>query len=126
IRRRVLAAARTAASRGRDWDAIGEEVGMTKAWIEDYALEHGLLPDFFGSGLEKVSGKYVSVRLTGTTPNKCLVQVEVEASGKREFARTRNVCEHPIHYKEVFSCIRAELPTDVHLEWIAAPNEIRY
>ena len=31
VRRRVLAEARTQTSRGVDWDAVGEEVGMTKA-----------------------------------------------------------------------------------------------
>ena len=125
IRRRVLADARTAATRGRDWDAIGEEVGMTRAWIEDLALEFGLVPDFLDE-LERVSGRFTSVRLIGTTPNLTLVQVELEANKKREFARTRNIITYPIHYKEVFSCIRVPMAADMHLEWIAAPNDMKY
>ena len=32
-RRRVLVAARTAASRGRDWDIVAGHAGMTESWI---------------------------------------------------------------------------------------------
>ena len=124
IKRRVLAEARTAATRGQDWDAVGDEVGMTPRWVADFAKELGISPDF--NRLEPVSGRYVSVRLVGTTPNKCLVQVELEATKAREFARTRNIMDHPIHYREVFCCERINLPTDVHLEWVAAPNEVKY
>ena len=123
-KRRVLAEARTAATRGQDWDAVGDEVGMTHQWVADFAKELGIAPDF--DRLEPVSGRYVSVRLVGTTPNKCLVQVELEATKAREFARTRNIMDHPIHYREVFCCERINLPTDVHLEWVAAPNEVKY
>ncbi|MBQ3290151.1 MAG: hypothetical protein IJH50_12120, partial [Kiritimatiellae bacterium] len=124
IKRRVLAEARTAATRGQDWDAVGDEVGMTHQWVADFAKELGISPDF--NRLEPVSGRYVSVRLVGTTPNRCLVQVELEATKAREFARTRNIMDHPIHYREVFCCERINLPTDVHLEWVAAPNEVKY
>lgn len=124
IKRRVLAEARTAATRGKDWDAVGDEVGMTHQWVADFAEELGISPDF--DRLEPVSGRYVSVRLVGTTPNRCLVQVELEATRTREFARTRNIMDHPIHYREVFCCERINLPTDVHLEWVAAPNEMKY
>ena len=124
IKRRVLAEARTAATRGQDWDAVGDEVGMTHQWVADFAKELGISPDF--DRLEPVSGRYVSVRLVGTTPNKCLVQVELEATRTREFARTRNIMDHPIHYREVFCCERISLPTDQHLEWVAAPNEMNY
>ena len=124
IKRRVLAEARTAATRGQDWDAVGDEVGMTPRWVADFAKELGIAPDF--DRLEPVSGRYVSVRLVGTTPNRCLVQVELEATKAREFARTRNIMDHPIHYREVFCCERINLPTDVHLEWVAAPNEVKY
>ena len=124
IKRRVLAEARTAATRGADWDAVGDEVGMTHRWVADIAKELGIVPDF--DRLEPVSGRYVSVRLVGTTPNRCLVQVELEATRTREFARTRNIMDHPIHYREVFCCERINLPTDVHLEWVAAPNEVKY
>lgn len=126
IKRRILAEARTAATRGRDWDVIGEEVGMTRQWIEDFALEFGIVPDFSEGRLAPVTGRFVSVRLVGTTPNKCLVQVELEATRTREFARTRNVMDYPIHYKEVFCCERIMIPSDVHLEWVAAPNEVKY
>lgn len=124
IKRRVLAEARTAATRGADWDAVGDEVGMTHQWVADFAKELGIVPDF--DRLEPVSGRYVSVRLVGTTPNRCLVQVELEATRTREFARTRNIMDHPIHYREVFCCERINLPTDVHLEWVAAPNDMKY
>lgn len=126
IKRRILAEARTAATRGRDWDVVGEEVGMTRRWVEDFALELGIVLDSPEGSLEQVSGRYVSVSLVGTTPNKCLVQVELEATKTREFARTRNVMDYPIHYKEVFCCERILLPSDVHLEWAAAPNEVKY
>ena len=124
IRRRVLAEARTAATRGADWNAVGEEVGMTGRWVADFAREIGV--EFEFDRLEAVTGRYVSVRLVGTTPNRCLVQVELEATKAREFARTRNIMDHPIHYREVFCCERINLPTDVHLEWVAAPNEVKY
>ena len=124
IRRRVLAEARTAATRGADWNAVGEEVGMTGRWVADFARELGV--EFEFDRLEAVTGRYVSVRLVGTTPNRCLVQVELEATKAREFARTRNIMDHPIHYREVFCCERINLPTDVHLEWVAAPNEVKY
>jgi len=126
IRRRVLADARTAVSKGTNWDAFKEEVGMTRKWVYDYATSHGICPDFFNGGLEKVSGDYVSVRLVGTTPNLGLVQVELEATGKREFARTKNIMQFPIHYLEVFSCMRIHLPADEHLEWVSRPNEVKY
>ena len=126
IKRRVLAEARTAATRGRDWDAVGEEVGMTRRWVDDFSLELGIVPDFSEGSLVPVTGRYVSVRLVGTTPNKCLVQVELEANRRREFARVRNVMDYPIHYKEIFCCERIILPSDVHLEWAAAPNEVKY
>lgn len=124
IKRRVLAEARTAATRGQDWDAVGDEVGMTHQWVVDFAKELGIASDF--DRLEPVSGRYVSVRLVGTTPNRCLVQVELEATRTREFARVRNIMDHPIHYREVFCCERISLPTDQHLEWVAAPNEMKY
>lgn len=123
IRRRVLAEARTAAARGRDWGAVGDEVGMTMRWIRDYAATNHLA---IAGPLERVTGRFVSVRLVGTTPNRSLVQVELEATGKREFARTRNIVEHPIHYREAFTCIRVDAARDGHLEWIATPNEARY
>lgn len=124
IRRGVLGAARTAEGRGRDWDAVGDEVGMTHDWVVNYALDHGIVPDFFNGQLETVSGRYVSVRLVGTHPNNCICIVELEASGKREFARIRNIMQYPIGYREVFSCVRINLPADKHLEWIAGPNEV--
>lgn len=125
VRRRVLAEARTQTSRGVDWDAVGEEVGMTKAWIDAYAIKHGIVPDF-AAQLERVSGKYVSVRLVGTTVNHCICIVELEATGTRMYARTRNIMAYPIHYKDVFDCLRVDAPGGSRLEWIAAPNDMPY
>ena len=126
IRRRILAKARTLDSRGRNWDSVGQEVGMTWAWIKKYAAEHGISVDVSKTELEPVSGDYVSVRHISNTPNVCVVLVEREIDGKRELARTRNVSEHPIYGNEVFTCIRTGLPSNAHLEWIARPNEIKY
>jgi len=125
VHRRVLAEARTQTSRGVDWDAVGEEVGMTKAWIDAYAIKHGIVPDF-AAQLERVSGKYVSVRLVGTTVNHCICIVELEATGTRMYARTRNIMAYPIHYKDVFDCLRVDAPGGSRLEWIAAPNDMPY
>ncbi len=125
VRRRVLAEARTQTSRGVDWDAVGEEVGMTKAWIDAYAIKHGIVPDF-AAQLERVSGKYVSVRLVGTTPNLCICIARIEASGTIMFARVRNLMTYPMHYQEVFDCLRVDAPGGSRLEWIAAPNDMPY
>lgn len=127
IRRRILGEARTKESLGRDWGFVNEEAGMTRRWIEDYALEHGMIADFENeNGFVQASGKYVSLRLVGTTPNNCLCLVEVEATGKREYCRIRNIKIHQIHYKEVFSAVRVNLESDRHLEWTSVPNAIKY
>ena len=124
IRRRVLAEARTASSRGRDWEAVGEEVGMTLAWIDGYAVKHGIMPS--PGPLERVSGKYVSARLVGTTPNLCVCIVQLEATDRRAFARVRNLMSHPIHYRKVFDCVRVDDAGGGRLEWIAGPNDVKY
>lgn len=125
VRRRVLAEARTQTSRGVDWDAVGEEVGMTKAWIDAYAIKHGIVPNFAVT-LERISGKYVSVRLVGTTPNLCICIARIEASGTIMFARVRDLVTYPMHYQEVFDCLRVDAPGGSRLEWIAAPNDMPY
>lgn len=125
VRRRVLAEARKASARGADWDAVGEEVGMTKAWIDAYAIKHGIVPNFAVT-LERISGKYVSVRLVGTTPNLSICIARIEASGTITFARVRNLMTYPIHYQEVFDCLRVDAPGGGRLEWIATPNDIPY
>lgn len=122
VRRRVLVEARTAASRGVDWDAANAEVGMTRAWVDRYALDHHVVPDFTAP-LLPTEGRYVSVRLIGTTPNLCLVQVELEATGEREFCRTRNQKVYPMHFMEAFSAVRL---SDGQLEWIHEPNAMKY
>lgn len=122
IKRRILAEARTEKSRGVDWDAVGEEVGMTKEWCDNYALLHGICPNFAGGVFEEVKGRYISCKLCGTTPNRTIVQVELEASKKRQFARVRNISMFPIHYGEVFTCII----NNGFLEWFSEPNEVRY
>lgn len=125
VRRRVLAEARKASSRGVDWDAVGEEVGMTKAWIDDYAIKHGIVPNF-AVPLERVSGKYVSARLVGTTPNQCICIAKIEATGTTTFARVRNLMSHPMHYQEVFDCLRIDAPGGGRLEWVSTPNDMPY
>ena len=124
VRRRTLVEARTEKSRGRDWDAVKEEVGMTKEWVLAYAARNGLSSDL--AGLEPVSGRYVSVRLVGTTQNRCICIGELVATGRREFVRVRNLMQHPIHLGEHFDCFRIDMAGDNHLEWTSQPNEVKY
>lgn len=128
IRRRVLADARTKKGRGVDWDAIGNEVGMTRDWIVRFAAEFQIPLDSSGlDGLEPVSGNFVSVRCVGSAGlNLEKVMVEYEASGRRGFARVRNQRQYPIHYLEVFTCEVVDLPADRHIEWTAAQNTMKY
>ena len=123
IRRRKLAEARTAKSRGEDWDCCGLHAGMTKAWIDRYALENHIVPKF-DVPLEpiKEGDGIVSVVLIGTHPNPCRCTVEVLATGEHRFATVRNLYQYPIHLREAFDCV--QVPDN--LEWYAKPNEVAY
>lgn len=121
--RKVLGDARTQQSRGIDWDVVGLHAGMTMKWINEYALSHGIVPDFVTKPLKKiVTDNVVSVRLVGTHPNPCRCTVEIIATGDREFCSVRNMYQFPIHYKEIFDVLRIEN----RLEWIQSLNECRY
>ena len=123
IRRRVLAEARTRATRGTDWDCIELHAGMTRQWIEDYALEHGVSLD--EAMLTKVGNdKHVSVRFVGhlKTPYACIA--ELEADGSREYAQIRNINAHPMKSKQVFDCIREGISGT--LAWTINGNDVKY
>lgn len=124
LHRRVLAAARTKAARGKVWDAVGLHVGMTKGWVLDYAAEHGIVPNFAEGALKQIlpGDGVVSVRLVGTHPNPCRCTVEIVATGEREFCTVRNLYQFPIHYLEAFDAKRVEM----NLEWMACLNACRY
>lgn len=123
IRRRVLDAARKASTRGRDWDCVGEHAGMTKAWIDDYALNHHIVPNFSVELRPIESGDGVSsVRLIATHPNLEMCGVEKLADGKRMFAHVRNLLQFPMHFREGFDCITV----GSRLEWVHRLNSVAY
>lgn len=125
VRRRILADARKASTRGVDWDAVGEEVGMTQEWIDKYALQHGIVPNF-AVPLERVAGKYVAARVVSTTANRCICIAELVATSARAFVRVRDMMIHPMHYQEVFDCLRIDAAGGGCLEWVAEPNDMVY
>lgn len=122
-RRRVLGAARKASARGKDWDCITRQAGMTKAWIDEYALKNGIVPNF-SVALKPISAetKLVSVKCVGGHPSRTVLIVEAIADGKREFARVRNLDEYPISLGEVFDCVEI----NNHLEWVNKYNSVKY
>lgn len=124
IHRRVLDGARTQQSRGEHWDVIGLHAGMTRKWIYDYAVSHGIVPAFFDGALNRIKkgDGVVSVRLVGTHPNPCRCTVEIIATGEREFCSVRNLYQFPIHYREAFDAKRVEM----NLEWMAYLNACKY
>ena len=123
IRRRVLDAARKASARGRDWDCVGDHAGMTKAWIDAYALNHHIVPNFSVELRPIMPGDGVSsVRLVATHPNLEMCGVEKLSDGKRSFAHVRNLIKFPIHFREGFDCITV----GTRLEWVHHLNSVEY
>lgn len=123
IRRRVLDAARTASARGTDWDCVDDHAGMTKAWIDAYALQHHLMPNFNIKLTPITSGDgVVSVRLIGTHPNLEMCGVEKLSDGSRMFAHVRNLLTYPIHFREGFDCRQV----GTRLEWVHNLNDVIY
>lgn len=122
-RRRVLAAARKASARGKDWECVNGQAGMTKAWIDEYALKKGIVPNF-SVELKPIAAdtKVVSVKCIGGHPSRMVLIVETIADAKRCFARVRNLDEYPISLGEVFDCIEV----NGHLEWINKYNSVKY
>lgn len=122
-RRRVLAAARKASARGKDWECVNGQAGMTKAWIDEYALKNGILPNF-SVELKPIAAdtKVVSVKCIGGHPSRTVLIVETIADAKRCFARVRNLDEYPISLGEVFDCI----DVNGHLEWVQKYNSVKY
>ena len=123
IRRRVLNAARKASGRGRDWDCVDARAGMTKAWIDAYALNNHIVPKF-GVALEPIRPRngVASVRLIGTHPNPEICSVEKVSDGKRMFAHIRNIMQFPIHLNECFDCMIIE----GKLKWAGRYNDCQY
>lgn len=124
IKRRVIVAARKKTNRGEDWDCVDMHAGMTRRWIDAYALEHGIVPRYAEmciKPIEKNDG-VVTVVLIGTHPNPTKCTVELVATGEREFANVRDLYRHPIHLRECFQCRRIEMT----LNWVAQLNEVAY
>jgi hypothetical protein len=122
-RRRVLAAARKASARGKDWECVNGQAGMTKAWIDEYALKSGIVPNFSVELKPIAAGtKVVSVKCIGGHPSRTVLIVETIADAKRCFARVRNLDEYPISLGEVFDCI----DVNGHLEWVNKYNSVKY
>lgn len=121
IRRSVVAGARTSKTRGRDWDAVGLHVGMTRDWIDRYALAHGTVPQYLTVGAKPVQPNdgCVSCVLVQTFPNPSKVTVEIVATGRREIATVRNMYQHPMRLRQAFDCVRT---LGDRLEWTARWN----
>lgn len=123
IRRRVLDAARTASARGKGWDCVDDQAGMTKAWIDAYALEHHIVPNFAVQLKSIMPGnKVASVRLIATHQNLEMCGVEKLSDGSRAYAHVRNLMQYPIHFREGFDC----LIVGSRLEWTQHLNQVKY
>jgi hypothetical protein len=122
-RRRVLSAARKACARGKDWDCVNRQAGMTRRWIDEYALKNHFLPNF-SVRLEAIAAdtNVVTVKCIGGHPSRTVVIVECLADGKRGFARVRDLDQFPILLGEQFDCIEI----NGHLEWVGRLNAVRY
>ena len=122
IHRRVIAAARTRQSRGKDWACVDMHAGMTLAWIEREALKRGIVPDFINNPLKPIEpgDKVVSCKLVGTWPNKTRVTVEIVATGEIKIATVPNADEFRLY--EIFDAY----DYGSELTWTAKLNDVRY
>lgn len=103
IRRRVLAAARTKESRGRDWDCVGLHAGMTWDWIARKAVELHVTPDL-GRLVPIAEGDgVVSCTLAAVVLNPQRVVADVVATGERRVAWVRD--SSLMRLREAFDCI---------------------
>lgn len=102
IRRRVIAAARTKESRGRDWDCVGLHAGMTKDWVDRKALELHVVPDF--KHLQPIADDdhVVSCMLSACVPNPQRAVVEYVATGERKIVWVKDTTH--MRMREIFDC----------------------
>lgn len=123
IRRRVLNAARTRASQGKDWDVVGEHAGMTRAWVDAFSRHTGLKANAsVALNPIRASDGITSVRMFRTTNNPCVVIVERMSDGKRIFARVRNLLQFPLLKGDCFDAIT----NNGNLEWFEKGNSVKY
>ena len=102
IRRRVIAAARTKESRGRDWDCVGLHAGMTKDWVDRKALEMHVVPDFKHLQPIEPGDHVVSCKLSACVPNPQRAVVEYVATGKRKVVWVSDTTR--MRMNEIFDC----------------------
>lgn len=122
IHRRVIAAARTRQSRGKDWACVDMHAGMTLAWIEREALKRGIVPDFTNNPLKPIEpgDRVVSCILVGTWANKTRVTVKLVATGDIKIATVRDADEFCLY--EIFDA----QDYGSELTWTAKLNDVRY
>lgn len=120
IRRRVLAAARTAEGRGRDWDCVGEHAGMTKSWVTKKALELHVVPDFAALKPIEAGDGVVSCVLSAVVPNIHRAIVDVLADGRRAIVWVPDSTQ--MLMREAFDCF------DDHgtVSWRKDLNDVAY
>ena len=102
IRRRVIAAARTKESLGRDWDCVGLHAGMTKDWIDRKALELHVVPDFKFLQPIEPDDHVVSCMLSACVPNPQRAVVEYVATGERKVVWVADT--RYMRMREIFDC----------------------
>lgn len=102
IRRRLIAAARTKESRGRDWDCVGLHAGMTKEWIDRKALELHVVPDFRHLQPIEPNDHVVSCMLSACVPNPQRAVVEYVATGERKVVWVADTTQ--MRMREIFDC----------------------
>jgi len=102
LKRRHLAAARTKASRGADWDVVGLHAGMTMGWIQRTALEMHVVPNF--SLLKRIEDgdHVVSCSLAAVVPNNRRAIVDVVATGERRIVWVKD--SSMMRLREIFDC----------------------